>query len=269
MKLTVTEIRAALAGAGERELKRWARDERAGVRELARREMSRRAEVVERIRFEAERVEHMLNFERPLWESGLLVAGVDEVGVGPLAGPVVAAAVILPPGCSIAGIDDSKKLEEPVRMRIAEEIRSRAVAYAIAECDIEVIDRLNIYHAALEAMRRAVTGLRPYPQHLLVDARRVPGVSMAQKPIIKGDTLSQSIAAASILAKVHRDALMERYSEQYPGYGFESHSGYSTPVHFAALDRLGPCAIHRRSFAPIAERLGLRPKVTEQFRLSL
>lgn len=203
----------------------------------------------------------MLNFERPLWEKGLLIAGVDEVGVGPLAGPVVAAAVILPPGCSIAGIDDSKKLEPAVRDRIADEIRQCAIAYAIAECDIEVIDKLNIYHAALEAMRRAVTGLRPYPAHLLVDARRVPGVSLPQKAIVKGDTLSQSIAAASILAKVHRDTLMERYSEQYPGYGFESHAGYSTPAHFAALDRLGPCPIHRRSFAPIAEKLGLRPPV--------
>ncbi|MBC7792119.1 MAG: ribonuclease HII, partial [Clostridia bacterium] len=219
MKLTVTEIRVALEAATERDLKRWARDERASARELARREIGRRMSVIEDARLEAERIECMLNFERPLWKAGVLIAGCDEVGVGPLAGPVVASAVILPPGCSISGIDDSKKLEPEDRERLADQIRSCAIAYAIARCDIDVIDTLNIYHAALEAMRRAVTALRPVPGHLLVDARRVPGVTIAQKSVVKGDTLSQSIAAASILAKVYRDELMERYSEQYPGYG--------------------------------------------------
>ncbi len=259
MKRTVAEVREQIADASERMLKKLARDERAGVRELARKELARRAAVQEEAEREAERVACMLNYERPLWQSGVLVAGCDEVGTGPLAGPVVAAAVILPAGTSIAGIDDSKKLDAPTRERIAAEVRACAVAYSIASCDVDVIDRLNIYHAALEAMRRAVVGLAVAPQHVLVDARRVPGIAYQQTPIVKGDTLSQSIAAAAIIAKVHRDELMLRYSEQYPGYGFHSHKGYSAPEHFAALDKLGPCAIHRRSFAPVAARLGLRP----------
>lgn len=259
VKATVGEIREKLPQLSDRALKTLTKDDRAGVRDLATRELARRRADAKFAAAEAERVDCMLNYERPLWQSGLLVAGCDEVGTGPLAGPVVAAAVILPPGTSIAGIDDSKKLDEPTRNRLAAEIRERAIAYSVASCDIDVIDTLNIYHAALEAMRRAVTGLATAPHHVLVDARRVPGVSCAQTAIIKGDTLSQSIAAAAILAKVHRDELMVRYSEQYPGYGFDSHKGYSAPGHFAALDRLGPCAIHRRSFAPVAERLGLRP----------
>lgn len=259
VKRTVAEVREQIADASEGVLKKLTRDSRAGVREMARKELKRRIAVLEEAAHEAERVECMLNFERPLWQSGLLVAGCDEVGTGPLAGPVVAAAVILPSGTSIAGIDDSKKLDAPTRERIAAEVRACALAYSVAVCDVDVIDKLNIYHAALEAMRRAVTGLTSAPHHVLVDARRVPGITMAQTPIVKGDTLSQSIAAAAILAKVHRDELMARYSEQYPGYGFHSHKGYSAPEHFAALDKLGPCAIHRRSFAPVAERLGLRP----------
>jgi len=269
VKATVGEIREKLPSLSDGSLRKLTRDERAGVRAIAARELARRREERAHLQAEAERVACMLNYERPLWQSGLLVAGCDEVGTGPLAGPVVAAAVILPPGTSIAGIDDSKKLDASTRERLAEEIRARAVAYAVASCDVDVIDRLNIYHAALEAMRRAVIGLNQAPDHVLVDARRVPGVSCRQTAIIKGDTLSQSIAAAAILAKVHRDALMVRYSEQFPGYGFHSHKGYSAPEHFAALDRLGPCAIHRRSFAPIAERLGLRPQAAAQLALGL
>ena len=269
MKATIGEIREKLSGLSDRSLRGLTKDERAGVRDLATRELSRRRDERDYAQAEAERVDCMLNYERPLWQSGLLVAGCDEVGTGPLAGPVVAAAVILPAGTSIAGIDDSKKLDAPTRVRMAAEIRACAVAYAIASCDVEVIDRLNIYHAALEAMRRAVTGLATGPQHVLVDARRIPGLPCPQTPIVKGDTLSQSIAAAAILAKVHRDELMLRYSEQFPGYGFDSHKGYSAPEHFAALDRLGPCAIHRRSFAPVAERLGLRPPPDAQLALGL
>ena len=269
MKATVGEIREKLPTLSERSLRGLAKDERAGVRDLATRELARRRAEREHAEAEAERVACMLNYERPLWQSGLLVAGCDEVGTGPLAGPVVAAAVILPAGTSIAGIDDSKKLDAPTRNRIAVEIRACAVAYSVAACDVDIIDRLNIYHAALEAMRRAVTGLATGPQHVLVDARRIPGLSCPQTPIVKGDTLSQSIAAAAILAKVHRDELMCRYSEQYPGYGFDSHKGYSAPEHFAALDKLGPCAIHRRSFAPVAERLGLRPPASAQLGLAL
>lgn len=247
---TVAEVEAGVAGLPEPELSRLIHDRRAGVRALAKRELRRRAEAAA----EAERLARMLVHERRLWERGVVhVAGVDEVGCGPLAGPVVAAAVILPAGFSIADINDSKQLDAPTRERLAPEIHGRAVAWALGSCTVEEIDRLNIYRAALEAMRRAVTGLAVAPEHLLVDARRVPGVVMSQTSIIDGDALSQSIAAASIVAKVHRDALMRDLAREHPGYGFDNHKGYATAEHLAALERLGPCAIHRRSFAPVRQ----------------
>ncbi len=247
---TVCEIEGRLRELADGELVRLVHDRRAGVRELAKRELRRRADAAA----EASRLERMLEHERRLWAAGIVhVAGIDEVGVGPLAGPVLAAAVVLPPGCSIADTNDSKQLDACVRERLAPEIRARAVACAIGECSVEEVDRLTIYRAALEAMRRAVMGLGVSPQHLLVDARRVPGVTMAQTPIIGGDGLSQSIAAASILAKVHRDALMVELARVHPGYGFDSHKGYATAEHLAALERLGPCPIHRRSFTPVRQ----------------
>jgi ribonuclease HII len=186
------------------------------------------------------------------------IAGVDEVGVGPLAGPVVAAAVVLPARVELYGIDDSKRVRPAPRRKLAVEIREIALGVGIGEVSVEEIDQVGIFQAALEAMRRAVASLARTTEvgHLLVDARTVPGVTLPQTSIIKGDQKDASIAAASIVAKVHRDALMESLGRRYPAYGFERHMGYGTAAHMAALDAHGPCPIHRRSFAPVenAER---------------
>ena len=187
----------------------------------------------------------------PPTPASALLCGVDEAGRGPLAGSVFAAAVVLDPGRPIDGLADSKQLGEAVREELAGRIRERALAWAIAPASVEEIDRLNILRATLLAMRRAVEALAPAPDHVLVDARRIPGIAAAQTPIVGGDGLDASIAAASIVAKVHRDAIMARLDAEYPGYGFASHKGYGTPEHLAALKALGPCEIHRRSFAPV------------------
>jgi ribonuclease HII len=208
-------------------------------------------------RKETARLVKMLAHERPIWKRGVVrIAGVDEVGVGPLAGPVVAGAVILEPHAVIPGVDDSKKLSPRRREELARAIRERAIAIAIGMATVEEIDVLNILQASRLAMQRAVLALRPPAEHLLVDARSVPGVDVPQAGIIHGDALSQSIAAASIVAKVYRDDLMAELATLYPGYGFELHSGYPTPAHLKALRYLGPCAIHRRSFAPVREAAG-------------
>lgn len=207
-----------------------------------------------KIRQEQRRLRRLLVEERRLARDGLtLIAGVDEVGAGPLAGPVVAAAVILPQGTSIAGVDDSKKLSAARRQELDLLIRKRAIAFAIGSCTPEEIDHLNILQASREAMRRAVAGLEIRPEHVLVDARQIPAIEIPQTAIIGGDGKSQSIAAASIVAKVERDRLMQEMSQRYPGYGFESNSGYGTKQHLSGLERLGPCAIHRRSFAPVRD----------------
>jgi ribonuclease HII len=192
----------------------------------------------------------LLARERELWDAGLEhVAGVDEAGVGPLAGPVVAAAVIFPSGCGLLGVDDSKKLDPERREALVEEIRAFAVAFAVAIVEPEEIDRVNVYQATLAAMGRAVSALSVRPQHVLVDARRIPGCEIPQEAIIKGDARCHAIAAASILAKTTRDGLMRGYDDAYPGYGFAEHKGYCTVAHRDAIRRLGPCAIHRLSFA--------------------
>lgn len=207
-----------------------------------------------RVRREAARMGVLLKVERELWRSGIArIAGVDEVGVGPLAGPVVAAAVILPPDVRLRGIDDSKKLNAARRDELAVRIRELAVAVGVGIVEVEDIDRLNIYHAALEAMRRAVVSLAVAPEHVVVDARRVPGIDLPQTPLIKGDSRSYSVAAASIVAKVTRDTMMLELDRQFPDYGFGEHMGYATARHLAALERLGPCRIHRRSFSPVRE----------------
>lgn len=182
-------------------------------------------------------------------------AGVDEAGRGPLAGPVVAAAVLLPKGFRISGIDDSKKLTRLQRERACERIKKQA-AWAIAVCQVDEIDRMNILRASLFAMRKAICELPEVPLGVLVDGNMpVADLDVPCSPVIDGDAIYASIAAAGILAKVHRDALMCQMAAEYPGYGFEKHFGYSTPEHFRALDDLGPCALHRRSFAPIRDRL--------------
>jgi ribonuclease HII len=196
----------------------------------------------------------LLRVERGLWGSGIAtIAGVDEAGVGPLAGPVVAAAVIVPPDMRLRGVDDSKKIRPDFRQELAEKIRLQATGIGIGVVDVDDIDRLNIYHAALEAMRRAVSDLPQPPQHVVVDARRIPGIDIPQTPLIKGDARSYSIAAASIIAKVTRDGIMRQLHTNFPQYGFGDHMGYGTPEHLAAIAAHGPCPAHRRSFAPIRQ----------------
>jgi len=202
----------------------------------------------------------MLRFETALWAQGtVFVAGVDEAGMSPLAGPVAAAAVIVAPGTRLPGVDDSKKLPAPERERLAPLIREKALAYSVAFAEVEEIDRLNIYWAGLLAMRRAVAGLAKTPEHVLVDGRKLRGLTIPQQPIVKGDEKSLSIAAASILAKTARDALMIQLDGIHPGYGFAQHKGYPVTAHVEALTRLGASPIHRRSFAPVRRALGLPP----------
>lgn len=184
-----------------------------------------------------------------------LLAGVDEAGRGPLAGPVVAAAVMLHPGQHIEGLADSKTLTAKRRERLAERIRAEALCVAVAEASVEEIDRLNILNATLLAMQRAVAGLRLKPTQVWVDGNRPPPLDVAVRCIVKGDATVPSISAASILAKVHRDAWCARFHEAHPDYGFDAHKGYGTAEHIDTLRRLGPTPEHRRSFAPLREWL--------------
>jgi ribonuclease HII len=190
-----------------------------------------------------------------------LVAGVDEAGRGPLAGPVVAAAVILDPGRPIEGLRDSKQLSAARRERLAPLIRERALAWCVAEASVEEIDALNILQATLLAMRRAVAGLALVPELVLVDGNQLPRLACEARAIIGGDALEPAISAASILAKTVRDAGMAAAEAHYPGYGFARHAGYGTAQHLAALETLGATPLHRRSFAPVARVLarGARP----------
>jgi ribonuclease HII len=221
-------------------------DDRAGARALLRR--------CEHALAEQRRLARLFARREHLRRAGArLVAGVDEVGVGPLAGPLVAAAVVLGDDVDLPGLDDSKRLSRAARERLAREICARAVAWAVGEVEPAEIDRLNVYRAGLEAMRRAVLGLSVAPDHLLVDARRIPGVEPPQTALVDGDACDGSIAAASIVAKVHRDALMQRLDRRFPGYGFARHKGYATREHLRALRRLGPSGVHRRSFGPVMQ----------------
>jgi len=256
-KLSIEEIRERFARADEpvsaQALSRLKRDPRHGVRQLYA-ALKRR---YERERAEAARLDAMLNFERVLWRSGVQhVAGVDEVGMGPLAGPVIAAAVVFPPHTALPGIDDSKRLDLAEREAAERSIRAAAAGIGIGVASVEEIDRINIYQAGLLAMRRAVDALPMRPQHVLVDARTVPGIEAPQNAFNKGDGINFSIAAASIVAKTHRDRLMDDVAREFPEYGFERHKGYCTPDHQAAVRRLGPCNIHRRSFTFIRELCG-------------
>ena len=231
-------------------------DPRRGARDLASRLRARGREN----RAEGQRLRHLLKVETELWGQGSqFIAGVDEAGMGPLAGPVVAGAVILPRGYKLRALDDSKKLDEAKREQLAAQIKADAFAWAVGIAEVEEIDSLNIYHAGLLAMRRAVHNLDCQPDFLLVDARTIPDCVMSQRGIVHGDALSASIAAASIIAKTTRDAIMFELDRQFPGYGLAGHKGYSTPEHCAALLRLGATPIHRRSFRPVREALGLDP----------
>jgi len=257
VQLSVEELRRRFVQGDEpvsgQLLNRLRRDRRQGVRQIH--DLLRRR--VERDREERLRLDAMLNFERVLWKSGVTrIAGVDEAGVGPLAGPVVAAAVVFPPGAELAGVDDSKRLPPERREELAEEILAAAAGVAVGVADVAEIDRLNVYHAALLAMRRAVEALPEPPEHLLVDAREVPEVRCPQNRFDKGDGINFSIAAASIVAKTHRDRLMAELDRRHPEYGFARHKGYCTADHQEAIRCHGPCEVHRMSFQFIRELCG-------------
>lgn len=201
---------------------------------------------------ERRRLDRMLQPERRFWNSGVLhVAGVDEAGIGPLAGPVVAAAVVFPAETRIHGINDSKRLNAETRSALRLKIQQNAISVSVGISQVEEIDRLNVYQAGLLAMRRAVDGLSVEPGQLLVDGRVIPGLSKPQERLVKGDQRSFVIAAASIVAKTHRDEIMQALDIEYPGYGFAAHKGYPTEAHRKALQLIGPAAPHRRSFSPV------------------
>ena len=267
-ELSLEELRARFGDGGE-ELPRGGLqalrdDPRQGARALAARIDKRKAAA----RAEERRLDKLTEFERALWDQGIeLVGGVDEVGMAPLAGPVIAAAVILPRGCRLEGVNDSKQLTPEERLALEPQIRAAAISWAIGRAEVEEIDRINIYQAGLLALRRAVLGLSPQPQHLLVDARKLD-LDLPQQPIIRGDALSLTIGAASIVAKVHRDRLMTELDRQHPGYNLAGNKGYPTPDHLEALQRLGACVLHRRSFGPVARALetGVTPRQQSLFK---
>ena len=223
-------------------------DPRAGARALGEELGLRRRERTSELR----RVGRLWRMERELSAKGFAcIAGVDEVGMGPLAGPVVAAAVVLPLGLGLFGLDDSKRVRAEERERLCAEILARALAWALGCVEPEEIDRVNIYRAGQLAMQRAVAALGRVPDAVFVDGRAVPALPGHQVAVVGGDSRVASIAAASIVAKVHRDRLMLEADRAHPGYGFARHVGYSTPEHLTALARLGPSPIHRRSVAPV------------------
>ena len=201
----------------------------------------------EKLKKELLRLEGMKEYERKYASCGF-ICGIDEAGRGPLAGPVAAAACILPTDCEILYLNDSKKLTEKRREELFVEIQEKAVSFGVGIVSPAVIDEINILQATYEAMREAVAGLAVKPDVLLNDAVTIPGLDILQVPIIKGDAKSLSIAAASILAKVTRDRMMAGYEEMFPGYGFARHKGYGTAAHIAAIREFGPCPIHRRTF---------------------
>lgn len=224
-------------------LNNFREDERSGVKNLVKKYDNK----LEKYNLELIRLEKMHLYENKYSEFNL-ICGIDEVGRGPLAGPVMAAAVILPKDCNILRVNDSKKLSAKVREELYEEITQKAVTWAVGSASPERIDEINILNATYEAMREAISKLTPSPDLLLNDAVTIPSVSIRQVPIIKGDAKSISIACASIIAKVKRDRLMEQYDEIYPEYGFASNKGYGSGTHIEALKKYGKCAIHRDTF---------------------
>ena len=247
MKKALSEIKAELEQAPETErgrlLELYAEDERKGVRNL----IGRYRKITEELQRERDRVEKLCEYEKRYAQYGS-ICGIDEVGRGPLAGPVVAGAVILPKDCRILYINDSKKLGGKKREELYTIIMERAIAVGVGYVSPARIDEINILQATYEAMRQAITKLSVRPELLLNDAVRIPGVDIPQIPIIKGDAKSQSIAAASIVAKATRDRLMVEYDKIMPEYGFASNKGYGASVHIEALKKYGPSPIHRRTF---------------------
>ena len=247
---TIKEIKEQLANIQRLDdplLAELEQDSRSGVIQAI---AKQKREIQKRID-EDERLEGMLAYEKECYARGIkLIAGVDEVGRGPLAGPVVAAAVILPKACKIPGLNDSKKIPKFKHKEIYEAVLQEAIAIGIGVKDNHVIDQVNIYEATKLAMMEAIDQLDPQPQHLLIDAMKLD-LPISQTSIIKGDANSLSIAAASIVAKVTRDQMMEEFDKEYPGYDFAKNAGYGTANHLAGLDQLGVTPIHRRSFEPI------------------
>ncbi|MDR3960224.1 MAG: ribonuclease HII [Streptococcus sp.] len=247
---TIKEIKEQLASIQRLDdplLTELEQDSRSGVIQAI---AKRKREIQKRLD-EDERLEGMLAYEKECYARGMeLIAGVDEVGRGPLAGPVVAAAVILPKACKIPGLNDSKKIPKSKHKEIYEAVLQNAIAIGIGIKDNHVIDQVNIYEATKLAMMEAIGQLEPQPQHLLIDAMKLD-LPIPQTSIIKGDANSLSIAAASIVAKVTRDQMMEEFDREYPGYDFAQNAGYGTANHLAGLHKLGVTPIHRRSFEPV------------------
>lgn len=247
---TIKEVKEQLAILRDLDDPRWAsfeEDSRTGVQAAIRK---RRKAILTELA-EEERLETLLNYEKSLYARGIeLIAGVDEVGRGPLAGPVVAAAVILPKLCKIKGLNDSKKIPKSKHEAIYNQVMKEAVAVGIGIKDNYVIDDVNIYEATKLAMIEAIEKLNPQPEHLLIDAMNLD-LPIEQTSIIKGDANSLSIAAASIIAKVTRDKMMADYEQEFPGYAFAKNAGYGTKEHLSGIDKFGVTPIHRRSFEPI------------------
>ena len=247
---TIKEIKEQLANIQRLDdplLAELEQDSRSGVIQA----IAKRKKEIQKRLDEDERLEGMLAYEKECYALGMeLIAGVDEVGRGPLAGPVVAAAVILPKACKIPGLNDSKKIPKSKHKEIYEAVLQNAIAIGVGVKDNHVIDQVNIYEATKLAMMEAIGQLEPQPQHLLIDAMKLD-LPISQTSIIKGDANSLSIAAASIVAKVTRDQMMEEFDRKYPGYDFAQNAGYGTANHLAGLHKLGVTPIHRRSFEPV------------------
>ena len=246
---SISEIKEILSNCSMEELpeqmKQFEEDSRKGVQTS----LASFRKKYEKHQQELARLEEILSYERGLWEAGYdLIAGIDEVGRGPLAGPVVAAAVILPKECKIEGVNDSKKLSAKKREELYDIILEKAVSYGIGVVSNERIDEINILQATYEAMREALSQLKPKADYILADAVTIPMVSTPQRGIIKGDAKSMSIGAASIVAKVYRDRMMEAYEEVYPGYGFASNKGYGAAEHIEGIKKQGITPIHRKTF---------------------
>ena len=247
---TIKEIKQELTNIFDLEsplFKEFEKDSRAGVqKEIQKRKKAIQAEINEDLRLES-----MLSYEQELYVQGIkLIAGVDEVGRGPLAGPVVAAAVILPKNCKIKGLNDSKKIPKKKHEEIFQTVKENALAIGIGIMDNHVIDQVNIYEATKLAMKEAIYQLEPQPEHLLIDAMKLD-LPISQTSIIKGDANSLSIAAASIIAKVTRDKIMANFDEEFPGYDFAQNAGYGTAKHLEGIEKHGVTPIHRTSFEPI------------------
>ena len=244
--MKISEVKEILAGEpGPDQVAELAADERSGVQKLVAAYHKRQ----EKLRLEQQRFTEMLAYERKYYDQGAqYIAGIDEAGRGPLAGPLVIAAVILPQEVFISGLNDSKQLSEKKREELYDEIMEKAVAVEVGYASPARIDEINILQATYEAMREAVSKLSVTPQILLNDAVTIPGITIPQVPIIKGDAKSISIAAASIIAKVTRDRLMKEYDKIMPEYGFASNKGYGSREHIEALKQYGPTAIHRKTF---------------------